>query len=147
MRHNNFRNRKEHNYNFNPRTREGCDKRCTIALPIYFYFNPRTREGCDCTVTIIYYQFRKFQSTHPRRVRLFCRELSAATGNFNPRTREGCDGCTSVGCNRSFLISIHAPAKGATQQKFIDEYIISDFNPRTREGCDVISWTGKLDNC
>ena len=79
--------------NFNPRTREGCDKSTdeklkwlfdiSIHAPVkgattasdnrsgfFGYFNPRTREGCDHV------------------------QLSSRLGtddNFNPRTREGCD--------------------------------------------------------
>ena len=34
-------------YNFNPRTREGCDKRHRRPVWCLLYFNPRTREGCD----------------------------------------------------------------------------------------------------
>ena len=34
-----------------------------------FYFNPRTREGCDLVVKVRDIDYKKFQSTHPRRVR------------------------------------------------------------------------------
>ena len=35
-------------YNFNPRTREGCDTRGLSGVEAYYMdFNPRTREGCD----------------------------------------------------------------------------------------------------
>ena len=56
--------------NFNPRTREGCDKsRLAMHEARMSDFNPRTREGCD--------------------------EIDGIGGakvfNFNPRTREGCD--------------------------------------------------------
>ena len=34
-------------------------------------------------------------------------------------------------------ISIHAPVKGATSIKCINDILILDFNPRTREGCDT----------
>ena len=56
-------------------------------------FNPRTREGCDC--------FR-------------CQWSIPLWRNFNPRTREGCD---VIFCKSfwTILISIHAPAKGATR--------------------------------
>ena len=80
-------------YDFNPRTREGCDDDRTLdavlavgisihapvkgaTVPdrrrqsICWHFNPRTREGCD-------YCFRS--SWQPCAL------------YFNPRTREGCD--------------------------------------------------------
>ena len=68
---------------------------------------------------------------------------------FNPRTREGCD--TIRGCNiHARPASIHAPARGATQDLLQSTHprgvrrpqegvLLRDegsFNPRTREGCD-----------
>ena len=35
------------------------------------------------------------------------------------------------------MISIHAPAKGATQDLQGNQDTWHDFNPRTREGCDT----------
>ncbi len=81
---------------------------------VIHYFNPRTREGCDDDdgktsergktisihapargATLAHRRERRhrsrFQSTHPRGVRLRDRYYSVETGNFNPRTREGCD--------------------------------------------------------
>ena len=78
---------------------------------------------------------RKFQSTHPRGVRLERPVGSGRLGDFNPRTHVGCDICdkidlsnkrdfnprTHVGCDSSCsairqmeVISIHAPTWGAT---------------------------------
>ena len=58
-------------FDFNPRTREGCDgvawKRSCMSYP---NFNPRTREGCDLL--------------------RFGRQMERPE-HFNPRTREGCD--------------------------------------------------------
>ena len=82
-------------------------------------------------------KIREFQSTHPQGVRLFnmakalCRWMFQSTHPqgvrqyiilngmivicFNPRTRKGCDlVCLSL-C-RFILVSIHAPARGATCQ-------------------------------
>ena len=55
--------------NFNPRTREGCDKDSWGKAKSYGNFNPRTREGCDVGLRLLTYQSFLFQSTHPRRVR------------------------------------------------------------------------------
>jgi len=77
---------------FNPRTREGCDcpqKRQTVCR---HSFNPRTREGCD----------RHFSS------------LPWHWPGFNPRTREGCDRGGYKILGLAGLVSIHAPARGAT---------------------------------
>ncbi len=55
----------------------------------------------------------RFQSTLPRRERRRSPELHTHPSDFNPRSREGSDvSCTSDAITS--LISIHAPAKGAT---------------------------------
>ncbi len=79
------------------------------------YFNPRTREGCD---------------------ELFAYGATSAT-DFNPRTREGCDVFGSRSTSFS-IISIHAPARGATIAYPLAICGNPYFNPRTREGCDII---------
>ena len=144
---------------FNPRTRVGCDKRefsnsCAAEISIHapawgatawhndgkpngrisihapawgatyecklpgttpIYFNPRTRVGCDDNNIISCYNIIKFQSTHPRGVRLVF----------------------VVNVFVVILISIHAPAWGATPPKSgITFYADHNFNPRTRVGCD-----------
>ena len=72
-------------------------------------FNPRTREGCDILGTGQMLRFSIFQSTHPRRVR------QAETEDFK----------------NAIVISIHAPAKGATfiLLVFICKFIISIHAP------------------
>ena len=55
-----------------------------------------------------------FQSTLPRRERLFHDSIFFAQHYFNPRSREGSDPMQYTGGHRS-SISIHAPAKGATK--------------------------------
>ena len=100
---------------FNPRTREGCDDvqylylyafilisihapvkgatslRTSVTNPLS-HFNPRTREGCD-VLDVLY---------------------GVLARHFNPRTREGCDVPGGASCRDGFVISIHAPVKGAT---------------------------------
>ena len=79
------------------------------------YFNPRTRMGCDPS------------GGHP----------ACGSANFNPRTRMGCD-LPVVSYERGALvISIHAPAWGATSLHGLILPPWSNFNPRTRMGCDV----------
>ena len=100
---------------FNPRSREGSDDH--ISRPSYrpISFNPRSREGSD----------------HPRS------RLLASFSSFNPRSREGSDkeeepGLQPIETFQSTLprgerriihcrlasfqvVSIHAPARGATR--------------------------------
>ena len=77
---------------FNPRTRVGCDDCSTAALSSSVYFNPRTRVGCDTLAEDGYYTL----------------------SDFNPRTRVGCDLQLVRNVEHEPLISIHAPAWGAT---------------------------------
>ena len=76
-------------------------------------FNPRSREGSDkCS-----------------------RCKNEVEINFNPRSREGSDGI-DVSSNNGSIISIHAPAKGATPYTAVPQTSLEDFNPRSREGSD-----------
>ena len=103
---------------FNPRTREGCDKANIPMLVMLGDFNPRTREGCDKSTMPKSWTRRKFQSTHPRGVRLI-KFFYESCGTY---------------------ISIHAPARGATPHGVDVHSVRKNFNPRTREGCDVQSF-------
>ena len=55
-----------------------------------------------------------FQSTHPRGVRLIEPKSQNVHLYFNPRTRVGCDSFPSIRVKNATIISIHAPAWGAT---------------------------------
>ena len=57
----------------------------------------------------------EFQSTHPHGVRRDPSGVPARPQHFNPRTRTGCD-CQEPCRNRMRCISIHAPARGATDR-------------------------------
>ena len=58
--------------------------------------------------------------------------------DFNPRTREGCDLEAFYQKTIDYVISIHAPVKGATQLVLDFRRDVNYFNPRTREGCDFL---------
>ena len=77
--------------NFNPRPRMGSDARKRIANAAEQYFNPRPRMGSDCNWL----------------------NSRLAPSYFNPRPRMGSDAALSR-LSQSMLISIHAPAWGAT---------------------------------
>ena len=80
-----------------------------------------------------------FQSTHPRGVRRLAHggDGRAHAGRFNPRTRVGCDSISALSGRVDSLVSIHAPAWGATRLSSTSLTTSSRFNPRTRVGCDV----------
>ena len=56
--------------------------------------------------------------------------------NFNPRSREGSDIFDTINAT-SILISIHAPARGATMIYGKNGIKERYFNPRSREGSDL----------
>ena len=78
------------------------------------YFNPRSREGSDVHEDIKKQVAQLFQSTLPRRERHEFTQWQ--TGES--------------------VISIHAPAKGATHTIVVNDEYINYFNPRSREGSD-----------
>ena len=78
---------------FNPRSREGSDRFAADAFLRTAYFNPRSREGSDQITKMPVINVKRFQSTLPRGER--------HADRF---------------CVFSIIdISIHAPARGATQ--------------------------------
>ena len=124
---------------FNPRTHEGCDRLTDTLFTHKFSFNPRTHEGCDIIHLLLSANVLRFQSTHPRGVRLplFTKPLLSIirfnprthegcdlawlsgkhmTVSFNPRTHEGCDDFFFAFCYRT-AVSIHAPTRGATGRR------------------------------
>ena len=78
----------------------------------------------------------KFQSTLPRRERPSILATHAKMADFNPRSREGSDAQKVTRHRRKILISIHAPAKGATTIACTPVSVRLHFNPRSREGSD-----------
>ena len=84
-----------------------------ISLSIT-YFNPRSREGSDLYNAGLTWRSAKFQSTLPRRER---RRPDSSLYGWN-------------------LISIPAPAKGATYTPYRQAVSHGDINPRSREGSD-----------
>ena len=96
----------------------GCDRSGAPSTARAWNFNPRTREGCD--------RLRRVDGEgHP---------------HFNPRTREGCDFKPLAVFHGRLVISIHAPARGATPvyNNFPLRFSISIHAPRM--GCDQRTW-------
>ena len=120
---------------FNPRSREGSDSNDMPDGEIMLNFNPRSREGSDvvgflqplisirisirapargATLNCNYDTVNdRFQSALPRGERLDCNSEIYILYDFNPRSREGSDP-KNMPKSRSVLISIRAPARGAT---------------------------------
>ena len=78
------------------------------------HFNPRSREGSDNFLFCSFTQALKFQSTLPRRERLFTRLLQFLPHLISIHAPAKGATCTSTSFGDMDIISIHAPAKGAT---------------------------------
>ena len=123
---------------FNPRPRVGCDLPVRRRAMRFYRFNPRTRVGCDLRrkhgvihIQRVSIHAPAWGATRPSR------PASTCCASFNPRTRVGCDfltpppasptrsfnprtrvGCDFITCNERLahdVVSIHAPAWGATR--------------------------------
>ena len=114
---------------------KGATSECRTPESRHTYFNPRSREGSDILAA------RKDEHCF----------------HFNPRSREGSDRKVTYVFFDTGIISIHAPAKGATRarcflhaltkfqstlprrERLVSDGLVTietDFNPRSREGSD-----------
>jgi hypothetical protein len=55
---------------------------------------------------------------------------------FNPRSRAGSDKGVDRGYPGEDTVSIHAPARGATEETMHPLQVVEGFNPRSRAGSD-----------
>ncbi len=79
------------------------------------HFNPRSRKGSDAP----------------------WRTWAATIGYFNPRSRKGSDIHLVLVRHVAGVISIHAPARGATRSEASRSSARWYFNPRSRKGSDL----------
>ena len=77
-------------------------------------FNPRTRVGCDGSVPSAVCNTSEFQSTHPRGVRPYYSGRMVAIIEFQSTHPRGVRPHAPGGSDPLDLVSIHAPAWGAT---------------------------------
>ena len=104
---------------FNPRSREGSDYDSTREK-IYFIDISIHAPAKGATTFPLRWECRytRFQSTLPRRERpMRSGRCHLLLTYFNPRSREGSDDDPKAPTTMQQAISIHAPAKGATQTK------------------------------
>ena len=154
--------------NFNPRSREGSDRSRCDGCPQRRHFNPRSREGSDAPGDKVRVTNQGFQSTLPRRERPCAAPPSVPFGTFQstlPRRERRSTPADIISDvlfqstlprreRRSYLrryqylylISIHAPAKGATFLSRACSSGSKNFNPRSREGSDVkgVCWHKRM---
>ena len=147
---------------FNPRARAGRDLARGLSAeagPLFQSTRPRgarherpRRRDVRCLVSIHApargatrfrlsspYLLAQFQSTRPRGARhVPFRLASYISPCFNPRARAGRDPTKHIGSTLSNLVSIHAPARGATRAITSMTAKSWCFNPRARAGRDKI---------
>ena len=90
-------------------------------LPHFPNFNPRSREGSDSSVAKIVVSSDGFQSTLPRRERPGAGEITSRKATIS--IHAPAKGATDIRIPKGYYldISIHAPAKGATWQEHKEE--------------------------
>ena len=99
---------------FNPRSREGSDDIEIRISKVDWNFNPRSREGSDIKIAI--QTDKTINDFNPRSREGSDKDdkiYTKTVKDFNPRSREGSDYIKWY-TNTVTMISIHAPAKGAT---------------------------------
>ena len=112
------------------RRHEGCLRRSPTR------FNSRTREGCDQGLSDATVAGGKFQFTHPGGVRR--RGSILSTDSVTVSIHAPGRGATQqrYRYHRANQVSIHAPGRGATGTFVHLDSTHFRFNSRTREGCD-----------
>ena len=129
---------------FNPRSREGSDCTKLLSSKIWLNFNPRSREGSDPVRVGEATWRQRFQSTLPRRERHNHCMTFCACHKFQSTLPRRERPLPEDHFPDDAPISIHAPAKGATQKPYSHNHM--NFNPRSREGSDPIIPFKKLDS-
>ena len=114
----------------------GCDAPWRPSWALSLSFNPRTRMGCDFAALLPNLYITMFQSTHPHGVRPLERNASMMTHLFQSTHPHGVRPVGQRARLLDFVVSIHAPAWGATSVPCRTSSRSPGFNPRTRMGCD-----------
>ena len=123
-------------FDFNPRTHEGCDSSSFYEGGKTAYFNPRTHEGCDKTKLIVQHPAPISIPAPTKGATLYGGTGNLRRQNFNPRTHEGCDVTNAMRIRHGddFNPRTHEGCDKALAGEFPGP---CDFNPRTHEGCDM----------
>ena len=116
--------------------RMGSDERPAWCIHRACYFNPRSRMGSDWTPSNTKHLNKSFQSTLPHGERPVPVNRHAAAGTFQSTLPHGERRITIDKNHMLVIISIHAPAWGATLLTVRKETADGDFNPRSRMGSD-----------
>ena len=115
----------------------GATRRGSHQISASGGFNPRTRVGCDPSRNCMSSLTCRFQSTHPRGVRLRERFSIDSMDEFQSTHPRGVRLANVLWQQVMVPVSIHAPAWGATTARGRRRRNCGRFNPRTRVGCDL----------
>ena len=108
-----FCSRLKHDVSIHAPARGATRRECRPFVREYVSIHAPARGATQPRFTL--HGTTKFQSTHPQGVRLSSVIDPTLIDCFNPRTRKGCD-LDIINTLCDFHVSIHAPARGATQK-------------------------------
>ena len=141
---------------FNPRTHTGCDSRTSDDKKVCSVSIHAPTRGATFVLSNIKF-FNMFQSTHPHGVRLRVASSPSTLSLFQSTHPHGVRHKIFMFLKTTFLVSIHAPTRGATSSRRLKSLHlgfqsthphgvrlrradktkdIKSFNPRTHTGCD-----------
>ena len=126
---------------FNSRSRMGSDEGLRLRLAEGVSFNSRSRMGSDNAPRPVSVAWTRFNSRS--RVGSDCGAwvVLGAESSFNSRSRVGSDAELALAVTRRAIVSIHAPAWGATGNQMRPCSKSGCFNSRSRVGSDADSRT------
>ena len=124
-------------HGFNPRARVGRDLTGYQRIAGYGGFNPRARVGRDEFADICKDKQIKFQSTRPRGARRLKPRVTSRVAGFQSTRPRGARPEALAAMSMNLLVSIHAPAWGATPVHGNTGRSQNCFNPRARVGRDA----------
>ena len=122
---------------FNPRAREGRDRAYSMVLWSTPSFQSTRPRGARLASLLYPYDDDAFQSTRPRGARPRLSSSSGGGAEFQSTRPRGARQKVKVEITWPDIVSIHAPAGGATMVHSLKPDNSNRFNPRARGGRDM----------
>ena len=122
---------------FNPRSREGSDPTAVFLLHFPSISIHAPARGATAGITATQNLSQDFNPRSREGSDTVCSPFVISSQYFNPRSREGSDLPSWCIWSMASIISIHAPARGATGDAKDIWLAVRNFNPRSREGSDI----------